>query len=447
MQRRTGVSERSEGTGWRGRGGHDGERGEATAPRWLRRALAVTVAVLVVAASAVIVHRVLAPAEVVTPARSDYPAPTTVPPGVIGTLNAAPLIVDGRLRVYATNRQIRADQPLDAPTRRTPYWSFRRWPAEVSGLVADGATVVTRWSDGELVALEARTGLVRWRARGPRPDHGYLGRRTGGATVYTPGGLYPAATRDGASVLVVTGSTERRGLDLASGRELWRADVDPACRAVDRAEGLSTTAGQFVVVENCPGAPAVGFYDVATGAPTARWQPDAANSAVEVIPVGCATGRSRCPAIRTSSGGVTRGWLVDGPSPVPAPALDAPESVLVGEVAVAPRGTGLVARSVRTGAEPWQWAGTGSVSVLAAQSGRVHLRTEAGELLTLDSETGRERSRFPFTYGRDSTAWSPGLVYAASGFVAVERLTEPVDPAAADSRYYLAAQPVILAAT
>ncbi|MBE1486566.1 outer membrane protein assembly factor BamB family protein [Plantactinospora soyae] len=447
MQRRTGVSERSEGTGWRGRGGHDEEPGEAAAPRWLRRALAAAVAVLAVVASAVIVHRVLAPAEVITPARAGYPAPVTVQPGVIGTLNAAPLIVDGRLRVYATARQVRADQPLDAPTRRTPYWSFRRWPAEVTGLVADGGMVVTRWSDGELVALEARTGLVRWRAGGPRPEHGYLGRRTGGATVYTPSGLYPAQTRDGTYVLVVIGTTERRGFDLASGRELWRADVDPACRAVDPAEGLTTTAGQFVVVDSCAGSPAVGFYDVRTGAPITRWQPDPATSAVEVTPVGCAVGRFRCPAIRTSGGGVIRGWLVGGPSPVPAPTLDAPESVLVGEVAVASRGTGLVARSVRTGAALWQWSGTGPARILAAQSGRVHLRTEAGELLTLDSETGRERSRFPFTYGRDSTTWSPGLVYAANGFVAVERLTEPVDPAAADSRYYLAAQPVILAAT
>ncbi|MFC6015411.1 PQQ-binding-like beta-propeller repeat protein [Plantactinospora solaniradicis] len=447
MQRRTGVSERSEGTGWRGPGGHDEEHGETASPRRPPRALAAAVAVLVLVASAVIVHRVLAPAEVVTPARAGYPAPLTVQPGVIGTLNAAPLIVDGRLRVYATTRQIRADQPLDAATRRTPYWSFRRWPAEVAGLMADGATVVTRWSDGQLVALDARTGLVRWRAGGPRPEHGYLGRRTGGATVFTPDGLYLAESRGGTSVLVVTGSTERRGLDLASGRELWRADVDPACRAVDQAEGLTTTAGQLVVVDNCAGAPAVGLYDVGTGAPTTRWQPDAATAAIEVAPVGCAAGRSRCTAIRTISGGVTRGWLVNGPTPVPAPALDAPESVLVGEVAVAPQGTGLVARSVRTGAELWRWTGTGADRILAAQPGRVHLRTGAGELLTLDSETGRERSRFPLTYGRDSTTWSPGLVHAASGFVAVERLTEPVDPTAADSRYYLAAQPVILAAT
>ncbi|GAA3737306.1 hypothetical protein GCM10022225_20140 [Plantactinospora mayteni] len=425
------------------------------ARNWPRTAVAITVAVLLVVGSAVVVYRVLAPAEVSTPASADYPAPVTVRPGVVGTLNAAPLIVDDRIRVYATTRQIRADRPVDAPTRRTPYWSYRRWPAQVAGLVAEGGTVVTRWSDGELVALDARTGAVRWRATGPRPGHGYHGRRTGAATVYAPTGLYTARTSAGRPVLVVGGTADRRGIDLDTGRELWRLAADPACSdggpddeaAAGAGQGLTTTDGFFAVLDNCAGARDVEFHDVATGTLAGRWRPDDSGQPIQVSPVGCAAGRSGCRALRTVSGGVTRGWLVDGVRPVPAPALDAPEAVLVDEVAVAPGGTGLVARSVRTGAELWRWSEAGQARLVAAQPGRVHLRTAGGDLVTLDAATGAELSRFPFTYGRDSTTWSPGFAYAAGGFVAVERLAEPVDPAAGDDRYYLAAQPVILAGT
>ncbi|MEQ4302719.1 PQQ-binding-like beta-propeller repeat protein [Plantactinospora sp. B6F1] len=446
-----------------------------------RTAVAIVVTALLLAGAAVIVYRVLAPAEVSTPARGDYPAPVTVRPGVVGTLNAAPLIVDDRIRVYATTRQIRADRPIDAPTRRTPYWSYRRWPAQVAGVAADGGTVLTRWSDGELVALDARTGTVRWRAAGPRPGHGYLGRRTGAATVYAPTGLHTAHGSTGRPVLVVGEAADRRGIDLDSGRELWRLAADPACPdgagpdgpagagpdgpdgggpdgpagadggpdGADAAagRGLTTVDGLFTVVDVCAGSVEVEFRDVATGALVGRWRPDDSGRPVQVSPVGCATGRSGCRALRTVSGGVTRGWLLDGARPVPAPALDAPEAVLVDEVAVTPDGTGLLARSVRTGAELWRWSEAGQARLIATQPGRVHLRTAGGDLVTLDSATGAERSRFPFTYGRDSTSWTPGFAYAASGFVAVERLAEPVDPAAGDDRYYLAAQPVILAGT
>ncbi|GIG85278.1 outer membrane protein assembly factor BamB family protein [Plantactinospora endophytica] len=435
------------------------------ARNWPRTAVTIAVAVLLVVGSAVIVHRVLAPAEVSTPARADYPAPVTARPGVVGTLNAAPLIVDDRIRVYGTTRGVRADLPVDAPTRRTPYWSYRRWPAQLAGVVADGGTVLTRWSDGELVALEASSGTVRWHATGPRPGHGYLGRRTGAATVYAPTGLYTARSSAGRPVLVVGGTADRRGIDLDSGRELWRLAADPACRdggpddeaAAGTGQGLTTADGLFAVLDTCAGSREVEFHDVATGTLAGRWRPDESGQPVEVVPVGCAAGRSGCRALRTVAGGVTRGWLVEGGRPVPAPALDDPAAVLVGEVAVAPGGTGLVARSVRTGAEPgsaghevrelWRWSDTGPARLIAAQPGRVHLRTAGGDLVTLDAATGAERSRFPFTYGRDSTTWSPGFAYAASGFVAVERLAEPVDPTAGDDRYYLAAQPVILAGT
>jgi outer membrane protein assembly factor BamB len=439
-----------------------------------REVAVVLAAVLAVLASAAVGYRVLAPTEVVTPAHTDYPRPIgPVPPGVIGSLDVTPLIVDGRLRVYAAERQVRADQPIDSKTTRTPYWSYRRWPAQLVGLVAVGPTVVSRWSDGQLVGLDARTGRVDWRAAGPRPDQSeYAGRRTGATTVYTPAGLQTAPARD-RTVLIVTGGTVRLGLDPETGRELWRSTIDPACRGV----GLTTTAGQYVTVDTCATPQVAEFVDVATGALVRRWRPDDAGQELTVIPVGCAIGRSACRAIRTSSGtgtgtgtgeggaaagqGQGRGWLVAGGagSPVAAPSLDAPDAMLVGDVAVTAGGRDVVARSVGTGTEMWRWTDNapernskessqdGELRVLAVQEGRVHLRTVENDLVTLDARTGAQRSRFPLTFAGDSVTWAAGYAYAADGFVAVERLAEPVAPAAADSRYYLAARPVLLAAT
>ncbi len=135
-------------------------------------------AVGVAAAAGIIAYRVLAPAEVSTPARDDYPARSMPDPGVTGRLPVAPLIVDGRLRVYAAPRQVYADQPVDSRSRRTPYWSFRRWPASLDAVVASGTTVVSRWSDGQLVAIDARTGRVAWRAAGPEPAAERVARRS-----------------------------------------------------------------------------------------------------------------------------------------------------------------------------------------------------------------------------------------------------------------------------
>lgn len=410
-----------------------------------RRVLAVVAVLVALVASAGIAYRVLAPAEVVTSARLAYPPAPDAPPGVIGTLNAAPLIVDGRLRVYATTRRVWADQPVDAATRRTPYWAFRRWPAQVVGVVASGTMVVSRWSDGELVALAARTGRIAWRANGPPTDQGYAGRRTGASTVYEPTGLHTARTGDGRDVLLLVDDSGGRGIDPDTGRELWRFDGGRDCRA----HALTTAAGQLATVDRCATPPAVEFRDAGSGEVTGRWRPDGGDPQLTVEPVGCRVARSDCPAIRTTSGGTGTGWLTSDLSapaaPVPVPALDGPESTLVDGVVVASEGGQVVGRPVTGDGEVWRWPE--AARILAVQPGRVHLRGDSQELVTVDARTGAELSRFPLTQGRDSTTWSPGLGYATDGFLAVERLAEPVDPAADNSRYYLSAQPVILAAT
>ncbi|MET8039657.1 PQQ-binding-like beta-propeller repeat protein [Micromonospora sp. NPDC005215] len=412
-----------------------------------RRRLAMTVAALLAtAAVAVIVHRVLAPAEVSTVARAEYPPAAQPAAGVVGRLPVAPLIVDGRLRVYAAHRQVYADRPVDGRHRTTPYWSYRRWPAALTGVVASGSTVVSRWSDGQLVALDAPTGRVLWRADGPEPaESEAVVRRTGAATVWDPRGLHLADLPDGRTVVVVSGDAEARGVEVSGGQQLWRVDLPGGCRS----DVGTTAAGQLIGLDRCAGPATVEFRDAATGAVRERWRPPGGSDELVVTPLGCRTGRSDCPALRTAGPGdaAGRGWLVGAGEPVAAPALDPAGATVVGEQAVVVRDGVAVGRSARTGVELWRSADLGAARVLAAQPGRVHLLTEANDLVTLDPVTGTQLSRFSLNVGRDGTGWVPGAVGAGGGYVAVERLRRPVDPAGDDRRYYLTAEAVILAAT
>ncbi|MEH1016446.1 PQQ-binding-like beta-propeller repeat protein [Micromonospora sp. CPCC 206060] len=425
-------------------------------PKGRRRVATLVVAVLAVGLAAVVGYRVLAPAEVVTVARTAYPAAPDLTPRVIGRQPTALLLVDGRLRVHAATRQVLADQPADLKNRTTPFWSYRRWPAELVGVVAVGTTVVSRWSDGRLVALDARTGRVAWRASGPDPDQGYAARRTGAAVAWTPAGLRTGVTTDGRLVLIVAAATELRGFDPGTGREVWRVGVRPGCHG----DPLTTIGARLITVDTCATPQVAEFRDPATGAVVDRWRPEDAGSTLAVEGLGCAAYRSRCAGIRTADAaglrtgedgalrtadGAGRGWLVDTPQPFPTGALNPAEVVLADGTAVSRDGGAIVAHSARTGAEVWRRQETPGARILAAQPGRVHIRTEANDLLTVDPGSGAELSRFPFTVGRDATGWATGLVSATGGFLAVERLNQPVDPDAEDRRYYLTTEPVILA--
>src|SRR2546430_7671672 len=138
-------------------------------PRWVRYAVSVVAVLTALIASAVIGYRVFAPAETVVPATGPYPDRPTLSATRYGDLASAPLIVDGRLRIFAEARRVWADTPITARSESTPYWSYRRWPATVAGVVAvDGvvagtAVVIVKYSDGMVVALDAHTGRPAWK--------------------------------------------------------------------------------------------------------------------------------------------------------------------------------------------------------------------------------------------------------------------------------------------
>ncbi|HET8659903.1 MAG TPA: PQQ-binding-like beta-propeller repeat protein [Micromonosporaceae bacterium] len=450
--------------------------------RWARYAsVALAVAVLL-AAGGLVGYRVLAPAEMRSPARTPHPTRGPSATGVISELGRTPLIVDDRLRVFAGPRQVWADGPTAVHTEVTPYWSFRRWPQEVTGVVLAPGVVVTEWSDGVLVALDTGTGEVRWRTE-PRPGArgGYAGRRTGAATVYAAPALAVAG-----SVVVNLDSAAARGYDSATGRLLWRREL-AGCPG----GGWSVPGGYALACADLV------LLDPASGRELRRWRPPGAGDGWQAEPVACAVGRSQCRALRTqdSAGGRTQGWVVGaGGAVTAAPALDSRTAWLAGDVVVepvdavgspvpagsltpsAPVGPstspgpsagpsasagsaggvgGLVARRVDTGEPAWTWAPGGSAdrspaTVVAAGPDVLYLVTQERTLVGIDPASGRELARFPLDRWRNISAttpdWRPGHVYIKDRYLVVERLHPRGDPAEDDNRYYYSLRTVLVTA-
>ncbi|MEU4618505.1 PQQ-binding-like beta-propeller repeat protein [Actinoplanes sp. NPDC023801] len=451
--------------------------------------LRIMAAALLLVVSGLIGWRVLAPAELSASARTpNPPTPSAVLLGVTSRLNIAPLIVDGRVRVYAAKHQVKADGPVTARTVYTARWSFRRWPQQLSAVVASGTTVVTRWSDGKLVAIDARTGKVTWRADGPAAP-GYAGHRTGAAAVWNPPGLRLAG-----GTLVVTEGQSLSGYAVSNGRPIWAATVPAGCSG-----GLTTSGGAYLC--------ATGVYEATSGVPLTGWP------AGPYTPVGCVT--SGCDAVRDGAG---QAWLVTGAEPRRVPALDDPAATLAAGVVLTsttshsaspvapspaalptPASSGVSATpapgsSSATAALPALWsssataalptskappvdAGTsgsgnpqssysaeiaarsvdgatlwitsGPVRVLGADLRTVLLLTPDNMLKGVDAQTGALKYSFPMTFPpdkADSTDWKPGLYHVTDGFLSMERLNRDAPDDPESPVYYLTLDAVLVTA-
>jgi hypothetical protein len=470
--------------------------------------LRIMAAALLLVVSGLIGWRVLAPAELSASARTpNPPTPSTMLYGVTGRLNVAPLIVDGRVRVYAAKHQVRADGPVTARTVYTARWSFRRWPEQLSAVVASGTTVVTRWSDGKLVAIDARTGKEAWRADGPAAP-GYAGHRTGAAAVWDPPGLRLAG-----GTLMVTEGQSLSGYAVSNGQSMWRMTVPAGC-----SDGLTTSGGAYLC--------STGAYEATTGAPLAGWPSG------PFTPVGCVT--SGCDAVRDGAG---QAWLVTGTEPRRVPVLDdpaatfaagvvltastshttppaasspaavptpAPSSAATGPSAPRPSaaaggseatssaaagssvtpssaaaGLGVTPSGVsggQAGTSPaavtpsWSgdpdssysaeiaarsvdgatlWKTSGPVRVLGADRRMVLLLTPENTLQGVDVQTGALKYSFPMTFEpdkADNTDWKPGLYHLTDGFLSMERLRRDAPDDPESPVYYLTLDTVMVTA-
>ncbi len=370
---------------------------------------------LLLLATVLVGWRILKPAEVLATAKTPYPPLVVSDHGVVGRINVAPLIIQDRLRVYAAKHQVRADEPVYGRTVNTTRWSLRRWPAQLSGVVAQDATVITRWSDGELVALDGRTGKIAWRADGPEAP-GYAGHRTGAATVWDPSGL-----RIASGIVVVSADQELLGYDVSTGAQRWRATVPAGCTG-----GFTTAGGAYVC--------ATGAYDLSTGQAVAGWP------AGPFTAVGCAVASSGCAGFRDAAG---HGWLTALTAPRRAVALDRPGTTVAGGVVVSAQ-DGVVIGYRADGSTLWTWQG--SAQVLGGVTGRVLLMTPLHELVSLDSAGGVEQFRFRLAFRREDVKWELGALQISEHYVAIERLREggPDDP---DSPlYYYTTDTVLMVA-
>jgi outer membrane protein assembly factor BamB len=393
--------------------------------RGRRRLLIGLVAVVALAITGLVGYRVLRPGELVDRAKSAYPTQApTAQPKVYGTLLAAPIVVDGRLRVYAGKREVYADLPVNVKSSVSRYWSYRRWPGQVQGVVAVGTTVVSLWSDGTVVGLDATRGTVAWRATLPSSDPGgFTGRRTGAATVYQPTNLFTAG-----QVVIAVDSATVNGFDAATGRRLWEV---PRPRCHDDFTATDT----FVTVDTCGTAPHATVLDARTGAPRTGW-PQAV-----FVPLGCAVGRSECTGV--VAGG--QGWTVgqDG-ALTPARALaGAGTGVwLVGGVVVRQDAGGTVEGVSAVDGSP-QWT-TDAGTVVAVEPGAVHLVTAGHrDVVTLDPATGRLLSQFPLVV-KDATVFDLGRVYASDRYLFMERAKPGANVDQPDSAYFYASPNVVV---
>ncbi|MBL7254521.1 PQQ-binding-like beta-propeller repeat protein [Paractinoplanes lichenicola] len=238
--------------------------------RVLLRSLA---ALVLTAAAGLIGWRVLAPAEVLSTAATPNPASSVSAAQVTGRTNMAPLIVDESMRVYAGKRQVRADGPVDAKSVNTARWSLRRWPAQVSGVVAAGPTVISRWSDGVLIAVDGRTGKELWRVATGLPAPEYAGHRTGAATVWAPVGLRvtgDVVVVDGVAYGVSDGTS--RPVPVASPSAGAATPVDGTLLGLSRGRPVVLTAARHLRVMS-PDGRVMSEFPLAVGTEKLTWKP------------------------------------------------------------------------------------------------------------------------------------------------------------------------------
>lgn len=405
-------------------------------PARTRLALIAAATALLLIATAVVVWRVLRPSEVVTPAHIAYPTDTHPAPGVLGALAAAPLVLDDRIRIFAKKREVWSDGPASYHYERSAYWAYRRWPAQVTGVAlvrpdqSGRPIVVTAWSDGELVGLDAERGTVAWRATGDALEDGFTGRRTGAITVYQPPGMFTS----GASVVTVAG--QLRAFDSQSGRQLWGvpSPITAQCRGID-----FTTPTQLILQDTC--AQKLRRIDLTTGSELVELQ------TTHVEPVSCSVGRSECTAMRTSHTGQTAGWTMTEGEPVPAASLAAAGSLPAGEVAVVPSDNALSAVNLATGEQRWAWAPAEGLSfqLLWADDSRILLLQSDRMLVTLNPVTGGLLLSTSVVMDREpDRPYDVDLWYLSGAYLVLQRSNPDVDSEANDDAYYFTHRPMLL---
>jgi hypothetical protein len=400
----------------------------------LRLAVAGTVAVALAVAAGLTVWRVLRPSEVVNPAAVAYPTTIDLAPGKVGALVTTPLIIDDRLRVFAKKREVWADGPADYHYERSAYWSYRRWPAEVVGVVVaqgEQPIVVTAWSDGMLVGIDAATGNVAWRVQSDVLASEYTGRRTGANTVYVPPGLLTSG-----STIISVSSKAIRGY-RPDGIEVWKRSLitDTQCHGDE-----FTSGEQLLVVDTCTHQ--LHRIRITDGSDL----PTINISAASVEPVSCETGRSQCQGFRAAG----KAWILRGTDAVESRTLATAGSALLDGIVVAPdrpdNGTGLTGFEEGSGKPLWHWQAPAPIQLLRAGSDRIFVLMTDRTLATLDHRNGADLTRSGINQVFEpASPYAVRLAYTSHRYIVLERINPGVPETADDNSYYFTNRPALIA--
>ena len=270
------------------------------------------------------------------------------------------------------------------PDQQPNYPGARSTPTVV------GDTVYALGSDGDLVAVDQRSGKERWR-RQLRRD--FAGRPGTWAFAESP-------LVDGETVVVSPGGgTALVALDAKTGRERWRAQVP----------GAEDAAYSSVIAHEAPtGKEYIQFLqkgvvgiDARTGTFLWRYDAPAAGSAANM-----ATPVAKADVVfaTTNQGGggfVRLAATSDGVSATPLHfdrklGIGTGGVVLVGDHLYGATPAGLLAIEWPTGGIVWQNRAIGAASVAAAD-GRLYLHGENGDVALVEATPAEYRERGRFT--------------------------------------------------
>ena len=438
--------------------------------RPVRRALTALAALVIAFAVTITAYRTLKPAETVSRATRPLPSPEPIEAIQYGELHSAPLIVEGRLRVYAEQRRVFADTPVTAIREMTPHWAYRRWPAEVVAVTTVEKTstggplsvVITKWSDGAVVALDASTGESIWQGRvEPVAGGTFQGRRTGASTVYTPDDLFVTASSvTKRPIVIATGKDQAVAFDPWTGFVRWQRTFTehPGCHESDW-----TGETTYLVKDSCATPATLEIFDAESGSRLARWRPPGASIGPANVanwflqPASCAQGLSGCRLFKAAATGdavsfsdaaaglgkiTPTYWRPAADGTVAAlPAADKDTVFLSGETLVEQVFTGYIwAFSAGSGQRLWTSEVAGRL--VTADERNAYIINSEYQLIVLNLLTGAVTSSTELRI-RPEDRWVYKYAYLHDGYLAVERLQTPKD-SEVDERYYFSDTTVVL---
>ena len=449
-----------------------GEEPKSRWPRPVRRLITGRVVLVTALAVTTTAYRTLRPAVTSTGATRPVPSAEPIKSIQYGELAAAPLIVDGTLRIYAEQRRVYADTPVTAVRVMTPHWTYRSWPNEVVAVTtvekstAGGnvSGVITKWSDGSVVGLNAVTGEVIWQGKvEPVPGHTFAGRRTGASTVYNPGDMFVTSSAiTKRPIVIVTGKNQASAFDPWTGAALWTNTFlehpDQGCHDFDW-----TGETTYFVKDSCAQPAVLAIYDAATGLQLNQWRPPGASIGPPSVtnwllePSSCQLGRSNCALFKAAATGdavsftaassglgrITPAYYKAAPPGVvtPLPFVDKDTVFEVDDTIVEQVVTDYIwAYSMSTGQRRWMSEVAGTL--IAADKQNVYIVNRDYQLLVLNTETGAVTSSTELRI-RPEDRFVFKMTYLHDGYLVVERL-QTFDVDETDERYYFSATPVIV---